>query len=167
MLSNFKKSETEPSKPAAPAAASTSSPATAHANVTPPPKAQRPSDRDPPSVIGNDLIITGNLSSKGQVQIDGEVQGDTTGTHIIVGETARITGGITADEVVVRGRVQGSIRGKRVMLQANSHVEGDIYHKALAIEQGAFFEGKSRRTEDPTSGASKAETPPMATPQLS
>ena len=30
-------------------------------------------------------------------------------------------------------------------------IEGDVFHKSLAIEQGAFFEGKSRRSEDPMS----------------
>ncbi len=108
-------------------------------------------NRGTPSVIGPDLVITGNLTSKGQMQIDGEVQGDINGSHVIIGERARITGGIRAQEVVVRGKVMGSLHGNRVMLQANSHVEGDIFHKSLAIEQGAYFEGKSRRTEDPLS----------------
>ena len=36
-------------------------------------------------------------------------------------------------------------------LQAQSHVEGDIFHQSLAIEQGAYFEGKSRRSDDPLS----------------
>jgi cytoskeletal protein CcmA (bactofilin family) len=45
--------------------------------------------------------------------------------------------------------VVGSIRGLRVTLQAQSHVEGDIFHQSLAIEQGAYFEGKSRRSDDP------------------
>jgi hypothetical protein len=30
-----------------------------------------------------------------------------------------------------------------------SHVEGDIYHQSLALEQGAYFEGRSRRSDDP------------------
>ena len=34
----------------------------------------------------------------------------------------------------MRGHVLGSIRGKRVMLQSSSHVEGDVFHQALAIE---------------------------------
>jgi cytoskeletal protein CcmA (bactofilin family) len=50
---------------------------------------------------------------------------------------------------VVRGKVIGSIRGLRVTLQSQSHVEGDIFHQSLAIEQGAYFEGKSRRSDDP------------------
>ncbi len=105
-----------------------------------------------PSLIGSDLLITGNLYSKGEVQVDGEVQGDIHSTHVIVGENARVTGGVVGEEVVVRGHVAGSVRGKRVLLQTSSHVEGDIYHQTLAIEQGAFFEGKSRRTDDPIAG---------------
>ena len=39
--------------------------------------------------------------------------------------------------------------GGDVILKANTHVEGDIVHQSLAIEQGAYFEGKSRRSDDP------------------
>jgi cytoskeletal protein CcmA (bactofilin family) len=111
------------------------------------------SERAAVSIIGPDLVITGNLISKGEVQVDGTVQGDIHGSHVIVGPNATINGGIVAEEVVVRGHVSGSVRGKRVMLQASSQVEGDIYHNALSIEQGAMFEGKSRRTSlDPRAG---------------
>ena len=115
---------------------------------------QRNTDRASVSVIGPDLVITGNLMSKGEVQVDGIVEGDIHGSHVIVGQSASISGGIVAEEIVIRGHVTGSIRGKRVMLQATSQVDGDIYHNALSIEQGALFEGKSRRTtEDPRTGA--------------
>ena len=123
--------------------------------ATPP----RAVDRSAVSVIGADLAIIGNLVSKGEVHIEGEVQGDLYGSLVQIGERARITGGIIADEVVVRGHVMGSIRSKKVMLQTSSHVEGDIYHQSLAIEQGAFFEGKSRRSEDPTAGVQRPDIP--------
>lgn len=119
----------------------------------------RPGDRVGPSVIGTDLTVMGNLVSRGEVHIEGEIQGDIHGTNVVVGEKAKITGAIIADEVIVRGHVMGSIRGKKVMLQATSHVEGDVFHQALAIEQGAFFEGKSRRSEDPTVGVARPEVP--------
>lgn len=161
MLPNFKKPESEPPKPPAPPSVSSH-----FLPPVPPAPATRngATDRLPPSVIGPDLTIEGNLTSKGQIQIDGHVHGDIHGTHVIVGERARITGGILADEIVVRGQVMGSIRGRRVMLQAQSHVEGDIYHQALAIEQGAFFEGKSRRSDDPLATEVASELPPMSAP---
>ena len=101
------------------------------------------------SVIGTDLTVTGNLQSKGEIQIEGQVQGDLLAARIVVGPNAKITGGLVADDIVVHGTVQGSIRGMRVTLQANSRVEGDVFHQSLAIEQGAYFEGKSRRSENP------------------
>lgn len=100
------------------------------------------------SVIGSDLIIAGNLTCKGEVQVDGIVEGDIQGSNVVVGESATITGSIAADEVIVRGHVVGSVYSRRVMLQTTSQVEGDIYHQSLSIEQGAMFEGKSRRSND-------------------
>lgn len=156
MLPNFKKTEGEFLKVGAPSTPSTPPPLASGATARP----SAGGRTGAPSVIGPDLIVSGNLISKGEVQIDGEVQGDVHSSYVIIGEKARITGSVIADEVVVRGEVMGSIRSKRVMLQSTSHVEGDIHHSALAIEQGAFFEGKSRRTEDPTAGITRPDVTP-------
>ena len=104
-----------------------------------------------PSIIGEDLTITGNVTSKGEIQVDGEIQGDIHCGSLLLGDKSQVIGSVIAEDVVVRGRVVGSIRGLRVTLQAQSHVEGDIFHQSLAIEQGAYFEGKSRRSDDPLS----------------
>ncbi|MFT5510739.1 MAG: cytoskeletal protein CcmA (bactofilin family) [Hyphomicrobiaceae bacterium] len=112
--------------------------------------ADRPGERNSTSIIGSDMIIIGNLISRGKLQIDGEIEGDIHGISIVVSETAKVTGVIIADEIVVRGHAMGSIRGKSIMLQSSSHVEGDLFHQTLSIEQGAIFEGKSRRSDDPT-----------------
>jgi cytoskeletal protein CcmA (bactofilin family) len=68
---------------------------------------------------------------------------------LVLGESATLEGNVTAEDVVVRGRLIGSVRALRVTLQSMSHVEGDVYHQSLALEQGAFFEGRSHRSEDP------------------
>ena len=102
-----------------------------------------------PSVIGPDLLITGNLESAGEVQIEGEVQGDVHAGRIVIRAQANVTGELVADEVVVGGNVNGSIRGNSVTFQSASRVEGDVFHKTLAVEQGAYFEGKSRRSDNP------------------
>ena len=132
--------------------------------TTSPPAAARIGEKSVASVIGPDLTILGNLVSKGEVHVEGEVQGDLHASHIMIGEKAKITGSILAEEVVVRGHVMGSIRGRKVMLQSSSHVDGDIYHTTLAIEQGAFFEGKSRRSDDPTAGIARPEVTPGSIP---
>ena len=114
--------------------------------------ASRPSRPEavPVSVIGPDLIVTGNLETVGDLLIDGDVQGDVYANRIVISPQARVVGDLVADEIVIGGTVQGSIRGNSVTFQTASRIEGEVYHRKLAIEQGAYFEGKSRRSEDPT-----------------
>jgi cytoskeletal protein CcmA (bactofilin family) len=95
------------------------------------------------------LTITGNLDAEGEIQIEGEVQGDIHATRIMACEQGNITGKVIANDIIVRGTVSGSIKGNNGTIQANSHIEGDIFHKLLAIEQGVYFEGRERRFEDP------------------
>ena len=105
------------------------------------------------SVIGNDLKIIGQglkIISQGTLQVDGEVEGDVGGTEVIIGELGRVTGTVAAERVIVRGQIAGVIRGVMVTLQSTSHVEGDIHHMSLAIEQGAEFDGRCRRAADPS-----------------
>jgi cytoskeletal protein CcmA (bactofilin family) len=102
------------------------------------------------SVIGNDLKIIGQglkIISRGILQVDGEIEGDVLAAEIIVGEKGRVTGMVAGQQVVVRGKVSGVVCGKTVALQASSQVDGDIHHMSFAIEQGAQFEGRSRRAK--------------------
>ena len=119
------------------------------------------------SVIGKDLTIVGNAFSRGEIHVNGDFQGDIQCASLIVGERAKIVGSLVADEIVVGGHVDGTIKGRHVTLQSNSRIEGDIYHESLAIEQGALFAGRSHQTESqkaepvkPSSanGVSKAST---------
>lgn len=145
---------------------STEPPKSLSPSPLPPTAMSRPSPASPStgvaSVIGTDLHIVGNLQSKGEIQIEGQVQGDLLASKIVVGPNAKITGGLVADDIVVQGTVQGSIRGMRVTLQSASRVEGDVFHQSLAIEQGAYFEGKSRRSENPKDTLKVASNPPAA-----
>jgi len=111
----------------------------------------RPVEPGTKSVIGNDLKIIGQglkIVSQGTLQVDGEIEGDVGGSEVIIGEQGRVTGTIAAERVVVRGQIAGVIRGVMVTLQSTSHVEGDIHHVSLAIEQGAEFDGRCRRAAD-------------------
>ena len=49
--------------------------------------------------------------------------------------------------VIVRGAVLGIICAHTVALQSSCHVESDVHHMSLAIEQGAHFHGHSRRVK--------------------
>jgi cytoskeletal protein CcmA (bactofilin family) len=115
----------------------------------PAPGRNRPAASGIVSIIGPDLAVTGNLETTGELQVQGDVQGDIHAGRIVIAEQGRVVGDLLADEVIVGGAVQGTIRANNLTLRAASHIEGDMYHRNLSIERGAYFEGKSRRTENP------------------
>ena len=105
------------------------------------------------SVIGNDLKIMGQglkIIGRGTLQVDGEIEGDVQAVEVIIGERGKVTGMVAGQQVVVRGKVSGVVCAKNVALQSSSEVQGDVHHMSFAIEQGALFEGRSRRAADET-----------------
>lgn len=98
-----------------------------------------------PSIISADLRIIGDLSSDGEIQIDGTIDGDIRTKSLLVGETANIKGEIVADRVQVHGTINGQIKARSVTLARSARVIGDILHEDLAIENGAFLEGHCKR----------------------
>ena len=114
------------------------------------------------STIGEDLTITGNVTSKGELHLNGRVQGDVQCVALVLGENAQLEGNVVAEDVTVGGRLIGSVRALRVMLQSTAHVEGSLFHKSLSLEQGTHFEGELRPSEAPLSSMPKV---PAADPQ--
>ncbi|MEO0916333.1 MAG: polymer-forming cytoskeletal protein [Pseudomonadota bacterium] len=122
-----------------------------------------PKAKPPASVLSADLQITGNIKTTGDVNIEGNVEGDIRAHLLTVGEGATVKGECMADDVVVNGRVVGKVRGLKVRLTSTARVEGDIIHKTIAIESGAHFEGSVQRQEDPLNAkASGAPAPKPA-----
>lgn len=99
----------------------------------------------PPSIASVDLRVVGDLTSQGEIQVDGAIEGDIRAKSLLVGETADIRGEILADTVVVHGRVTGQIKARSVHLAKKAHVVGDILHEDLSIETGAYLEGHCKR----------------------
>ena len=111
--------------------------------------------RTAPSIISANLHVVGNLRSEGEVQVDGTIEGDVSGKSLAIGERAKVTGEISADDVIVHGVVEGKIRAKRVQLAKSAKVVGDIWHEILSIESGAHLEGHIKRLDHDKSGGEK------------
>src|SRR4051812_25808502 len=100
-----------------------------------------------PSIISPDLRINGDMVCSGDIQIDGWVEGDIQSRNVVVGEAATVHGAIQAENVRICGIINGQIRADNVILEKTARVTGDILHKSLSIEQGAFLEGMCKRID--------------------
>jgi cytoskeletal protein CcmA (bactofilin family) len=101
--------------------------------------------RDRGTVIAKGLKIVGSVTAEGLVEVGGQIEGEVHCTSLIVSRGAHVRGTIAAERVVVDGVVEGPIQGGEVILKSQARVVGDIYHQSLAIERGAYFDGRSQR----------------------
>jgi cytoskeletal protein CcmA (bactofilin family) len=95
------------------------------------------------TVIAEGLKIIGSITAEGLAEVNGQIEGELHCASLIISRKAQIAGTVTAERVVVDGTVEGSIQGGEVVLKSQAHVVGDIHHQSLAIEKGAYFEGRS------------------------
>jgi cytoskeletal protein CcmA (bactofilin family) len=95
------------------------------------------------TVIAEGLKIVGRVTAEGLVEVNGQIEGELHCTSLLVSHKGHITGTIQAERVVVDGTVEGPIEGGSVVLKSRARVVGDIHHQSLAIERGAFFDGRS------------------------
>lgn len=101
------------------------------------------------TVIAEGLKIVGSVTAEGLVEVNGQIEGELHCTSLVISRKAHVSGTIKAEQVVVDGTVEGPIQGKDVVLKSRAHVVGDIQHQTLAIERGAYFEGRSVRAREP------------------
>jgi len=110
-------------------------------------------DRDPQhpeaaSSISSGLSIVGKIIGHGALTIFGQVEGELRASIVVIAEGAEMVGDVVAEELTVNGHVKGAIHANRVRLGGTGVVEGDIFHRTLAIEENARFEGASRRNKN-------------------
>jgi cytoskeletal protein CcmA (bactofilin family) len=96
------------------------------------------------TIVGPDCLFEGNLTiPDGLTRIDGEVVGNIKGNSgLIVGERGSVKGDLSAENVVVYGKVQGNIRARSLEIRASGRVDGDVQVQELIVEKGAIYNGK-------------------------
>lgn len=100
-----------------------------------------------PSVIASGMHVLGNIVSEGALDIDGKIDGNVRGYSVHVRPSGTIRGDVTAEILHVHGEIEGVVKATTVMLYATARVTGTLMHEAITIEDGAFVDGKFKRTD--------------------
>ena len=111
------------------------------------------------SLVAEGVRICGDISTTGDIHLDGAVEGDLSAGRLTIGETGSVTGSVKAEHVEIRGHVSGTISARVVCLRASARVDGDVSHAELSIEAGAHFEGRSLVFAEP---AAAEESPALS-----
>jgi len=101
------------------------------------------SDGGSVNLIGNGTKIVGDISSNGDVRIDGNLVGNivTTGKFVL-GPNGVIEGNVTSGNADLSGEIKGVVNvSEMLLLKSTAKINGDIVTGKLAIEPGALFTG--------------------------
>ena len=94
------------------------------------------------SVLGPDVVVTGDLATADNLQVDGRIDGDVRCAELHQGADSTIAGNIVAGEARLAGLVDGTVSAAFVALEATARVTGEVTYTTLCIESGARVEGR-------------------------
>ena len=116
------------------------------------------------SILGADVVVTGNVAASVDLHIDGRIDGDLSCANLVQGQDSVIKGAIAAESAKLSGTVEGSINARDLTLHASARVTGDVTYENLTIEQGSQVDGRfthRRGGSGSNMGGKPATTPPL------
>ena len=95
------------------------------------------------NLIGVGTTIVGDVTSSGDIRIDGSLSGSVnTKGKVVVGTTGMVEGNVNASNADISGELNGAISVSELLsLKSTAKLDGDIIANKLAIEPGASFTG--------------------------
>jgi cytoskeletal protein CcmA (bactofilin family) len=101
------------------------------------------------SIIAFGMKVLGDIETSGVIKIEGTVEGHIRGARqVLVGRQGDVKGDVQAREVVVGGRIEGTVTAsERVEVQGTSAISGDIYTKSIVVMDGGRINGSVRMDE--------------------
>ncbi len=98
------------------------------------------------SVIGAGMKVIGDIESTGVIKVDGMVEGSIRAAkQVLLGRSGSVLGDVCADEVVLGGKVVGSVlAAQRAEVQSTCSIEGDIQTKCIVVLEGGVINGTVR-----------------------
>ncbi|HLG98006.1 MAG TPA: polymer-forming cytoskeletal protein [Bryobacteraceae bacterium] len=97
-----------------------------------------------PAVIGKSVMIKGQIFSREDLTIDGEIDGSVElhEHRLTVGPNGKLQAGVKAREVVVLGTIHGNVEASdKIDIRKDAKLVGDIKTMRIVIEDGAYFKG--------------------------
>lgn len=112
------------------------------------------------SMIGAGTTLQGDITSNGDLRIDGTLKGNIIGSaKVIIGANGVVEGDISGQQADIMGKVNGSIKVKDLLqLKNGSQVNGNISAGKLQVEPSAVFNGQCHMSANVSSGIADTKT---------
>jgi cytoskeletal protein CcmA (bactofilin family) len=120
------------------------------------------------ATIGKAVKIVGQIFSREDLYIDGEVEGTVEATEhkLTIGPNGNVRATIKGREVVALGTINGNVEAtEKIEIRKDAKLTGDIRTARIIIEDGAYFKGSIDIVKpEPVKGQAKAQAAPAPAP---
>ena len=96
------------------------------------------------SIIDKTMSLSGEMSFKGKTRIDGAMNGNITGEHLILSESGKIIGDVKVSSFICHGYLEGNITAKLITARKGCSIIGKLEAGSLTVEPGATLDGEVR-----------------------
>jgi len=130
-----------------------------------PPARFEPENRGGAATIGKAVKIAGNIYSREDLYVDGELEGTVEATEhkLTIGPNGTVKATVKAREVVVLGAINGNVEATdKIEIRKDAKLTGDIRTARIIIEDGAYFKGSIDIVKPEPKAAQKAAQPAVA-----
>ena len=112
------------------------------------------------NTIAEGTVLEGKITTKGDIRVEGRVIGTITcDAKLVIGEKGSVEGVVDARNAYIAGSVKGQVVVRELLqLQANGHINGDIYTQKLSVQVGATFTGNCRMGQEAKNMLSESQT---------
>lgn len=107
------------------------------------------------SIIDGSMTVTGEITFKGKTRIDGVINGNITGEHLILSKDGKIHGDIKVSSFICQGSFVGNIETKILTARRGSSINGKIVAGNLTVEPGASLDGEIKAAASDSAPADK------------
>lgn len=109
-------------------------------------KKDDPIVEDLDSLIGENIKIIGKIEGKGNLRVDGFIEGDVSyDGNIVVGETGKVYGNIKAGDISLAGTIHGNVDSKtKLVILPTGTLIGDIEVPSFIVHENARFDGNCK-----------------------
>ncbi len=102
-----------------------------------------------PTIISENTRVNGDIISNTILHIDGHVEGDISCDELVIGVKGVVEGSVTAKSLQLFGTLNGRVSAENVFIAKSAKLIGDATHVSIAIEPGAFIDGRCMRVGEP------------------
>ncbi len=102
-----------------------------------------------PSIVSENTKIQGDIISDGIVHIDGHVEGDISCDELVIGVKGAVLGSVNANNLQLYGMLNGKAAVDNLFIAKTAKLIGDATHNTIAIEPGAYVDGRCMRNGAP------------------